>query len=156
MATTLINYPTLQIGSQGAAVKTLQELLNRRVSHDYLVSVDGIFGEKTKRAVEIFQYIKLLRRDGIVGEKTWKALQTNTPAAMPVIRLGSQGEAVAIAQTVLKTGGFYKGAVDSKFGPQTEAAVRALQAGGNLVVDGVIGNQTWVSISNLATYLAFD
>lgn len=154
--TTSINYPTLQTGSQGAAVKTLQELLNRRVSHDYIVTVDGTFGAKTKRAVEVFQYSKLLRRDGIVGEKTWKALQTNTPPAMPVIRSGSQGEAVAIAQTVLKNGGFYKGAVDSKFGPQTETAVRALQTRGNLTVDGIIGNQTWVYLSNLATYLAFD
>lgn len=163
MTTTSINNPMLQTGSQGAAVKTLQELLNRRVSRDYRVSVDGKFDANTKRAVEIFQYSKLLRRDGIVGEKTWKALQTNTPADMPIIRSGSKGEAVSIAQDILKGGGYYKGTVDSNFGTQTEMAVRAFQTDsigfqndGKLTVDGIVGKKTWATLSNFATYLAFD
>jgi peptidoglycan hydrolase-like protein with peptidoglycan-binding domain len=148
--------PTLQIGAQGAAVKMLQQLLNQRVSRDYLLTVDGIFGAKTKQTVEVFQYSKLLRRDGIVGPKTWEALQTNMAPTMPTIRQGSKGEAVAIAQALLKEAGIYKGAVDSHFGPQTEMAVRLFQTNQNLASDGVIGNKTWAALSNLATYLAFD
>ncbi len=148
-------YPTLQMGAQGAAVKTLQQLLNQRVSRDYMVSVDGIFGAKTEAAVKAFQYSKLLRKDGIVGPKTWQALQTNMPPEMPVIRRSSKGEAVAIAQVLLKEAGIYKGVVDSNFGPQTEVAVRAFQTAQSLIVDGVIGNKTWAAFSGLAAYLAF-
>ena len=63
--------------SKGAAVKTVQRLLN---ATDYLgadnrqLSVDGIFGVNTDHAVRLFQKHKALTADGIVGVKTWKAL----------------------------------------------------------------------------------
>ncbi|WP_088893612.1 peptidoglycan-binding domain-containing protein [Leptolyngbya ohadii] len=156
MNPTSTQLPTLQLGSQGAAVRTLQHLLNQRVSRDYIVAVDGIFSAKTKQAVAVFQYSKLLRRDGIVSAKTWLALETNMPAAMPLIRRGSKGEAVSIAQAILKEGGLYLGCADGNFGTQTEMVVRSFQAHQNLVADGIVGNQTWLALSNLATYLAFD
>lgn len=155
MQTTQLS-PTLQIGSQGAAVRKLQELLNRRVSQTYAVIVDGIFGPRTEAAVKAFQYSKLLRRDGVVGDKTWKALETNLLPALPVIRRGSFGESVSIAQQVLKDAGYYSGVVDSDFGAKTEAAVRSYQNGKRLLADGVIGNQTWAALGSSATFLAFD
>ena len=64
-------YPTVKKGSKGAAVKTLQELLNQNGSK---LSVDGIFGSKTESAVKAYQKKKKLAVDGIVGPKTWAAL----------------------------------------------------------------------------------
>lgn len=156
MNLTATELPTLQIGAQGVAVKSLQHLLNQRVNRNYIVAVDGVFGAKTKQAVAVFQYSKLLRRDGIVGAKTWRSLETSMPAVLPIIRRGSKGEAVSIAQAVLKESGLYLGFVNGDFGLPTETAVRSFQAHQNLIADGVVGNQTWLALSNVATYLAFD
>lgn len=156
MTTTPINYPTLQIGAQGNLVKTLQELLNRRLGGAYLLTVDGIFGEKTRRTVEVFQYSKLLVRDGIVGRLTWDALQTNLPLIRSLIQRGSSGEAVRIAQTVLKDGGLYSGLIDGEFGVQTEKSVLTFQSRRSLTVDGKVGSQTWQALADLALFLAID
>jgi peptidoglycan hydrolase-like protein with peptidoglycan-binding domain len=54
-----------------------------------------------------------------------------------------QGHAtVAALQVGLRAHGFYAGAVDGLFGPQTGRAVRALQRRRGLVVDGVAGPRT--------------
>lgn len=65
------NMPTLQIGSRGASVKTLQRILNEHGAH---LTVDGIFGNLTKLAVISFQGLNNLQKDGIVGRKTWEKL----------------------------------------------------------------------------------
>jgi len=53
---------TLKMGSKGLDVKMLQTKLN--------LTVDGIFGLKTKTAVKHFQGLHNLVPDGIVGKKT--------------------------------------------------------------------------------------
>ena len=58
--------PTLRLGDQGDAVKTLQGLLG--------ISADGDFGPKTKAAVIAWQRKKGLVADGIVGRASWTAL----------------------------------------------------------------------------------
>lgn len=65
-------YPTLRLGSRGAAVSTLQ---NRLVAAGFNPGpVDGIFGRRTHEAVLAFQKSKNLTQDGIVGPRTWAAL----------------------------------------------------------------------------------
>ncbi|MBD3885416.1 peptidoglycan-binding protein [Phormidium tenue FACHB-886] len=153
------NHPTLQQGSQGLKVKELQELLNRRVSFNYKVDIDGIFGSKTKEAVKVFQYSKLLRRDGIVGPKTWKALLANDSIAdvpVPYLRRNSQGEDVMIVQDILKAVSLYKGSIDGDFGALTEAAVKTFQGQRELPMDGIVGLQTWQAMSGVAAFMAFD
>ena len=67
----------LSYGSQGSSVTELQKLLN---NHGYSLAEDGIFGDKTKSAVEDFQKNKGLSVDGIVGVNTWGTLDgTYTP-----------------------------------------------------------------------------
>ncbi len=67
----------LKKGSQGSAVKTLQELLREL---DYNVPVTGIFDNATYAAVRSFQASHLdkhgipLKVDGVVGDITWWAL----------------------------------------------------------------------------------
>lgn len=63
---------TLSIGSSGTEIRSLQSDL---ISLNYSVgSVDGIYGSKTKAAVQVFQQDKNLVVDGIVGTQTRNAL----------------------------------------------------------------------------------
>lgn len=59
-------------GSSGATVKTIQQKLKNWGY--YTGAVDGIFGAKTKAAVQYFQRKNGLVADGIVGNKTLVAL----------------------------------------------------------------------------------
>lgn len=67
--------PILRKGAEGAAVKTLQELLNTDPRYAGL-KVDGIFGSGTLAAVRAFQHDHGLNPDGIVGPLTWAALRS--------------------------------------------------------------------------------
>lgn len=64
----------LTVGSSGAKVKQMQEQLNV-ISANYplipKVAADGIFGQKTKEAVEVFQEIFSLPVTGVVDFPTW-------------------------------------------------------------------------------------
>ena len=64
----------------------------------------------------------------------------------PVIRRGSRGNYVCIAQDDLNTLGFRTGGLDGVFGEQTYNAVRRYQASRGLTVDGIIGCNTWRSL----------
>lgn len=63
--------------------------------------------------------------------------------SLPVLQLGDEGDAVVHLQQRLKGLGFFQGAVDGAFGPQTEAAVIAAQTRWNLGADGIVGPATW-------------
>lgn len=62
----------LKTGSSGSQVKTLQQKLKNWGY--YTGSVDGIYGAKTKAAVQYFQRKNNLTADGIAGPKTLAAL----------------------------------------------------------------------------------
>ena len=63
---------TVKVGSTGAVVKTIQTKLKRWGY--YTGAVDGIYGAKTKSAVQYFQRKNGLTADGIVGNATAKAM----------------------------------------------------------------------------------
>lgn len=67
--------PTLSIGSRGASVAQLQELLRNAGFNPG--AIDGIFGTATQAAVIAFQRSRNLVPDGIVGRMTWTALGVN-------------------------------------------------------------------------------
>lgn len=62
---------------------------------------------------------------------------------MPVLRFGMTGVWVELLQSTLKKIGYYKGAVDGVFGPQTRSSVYWFQSQYGLVPDGVVGDKTW-------------
>lgn len=64
-------YPTVKKGAEGNITRLIQERLN---SVGFNISVDGIFGENTKKAVKVFQKNRELTEDGIVGPNTWEYL----------------------------------------------------------------------------------
>ena len=66
------NAAVVKVGSTGATVKTIQTKLKRWGY--YTGAVDGIFGAKTKAAVQYFQRRNGLTADGIVGSATAKAM----------------------------------------------------------------------------------
>ena len=137
----------IKIGSTGKFVRYLQQSLT---TLDYnLGSIDGIFGPKTETAVKSFQKSKGLVVDGIVGNNTWaaiyKALQN--PPTHPILRIGSTGEAVKRLQASLTNLGYNPGPIDGIFGSKTETAVKSFQKSKGLVVDGIVGNNTWDAIT---------
>lgn len=70
------SYPgyDLTVGSIVDEVETIQEQLNR-ISQNYPLipksAVDGVYGEKTKEAVNVFQGIFNLPQTGVVDYSTW-------------------------------------------------------------------------------------
>ena len=70
--TVFANAATVKVGSRGTVVKTIQTKLKRWGY--YTGSVDGVFGAKTKSAVQLFQRKNGLTADGIVGNATAKAM----------------------------------------------------------------------------------
>lgn len=69
--------PTLHYDTQGAAVQELQHQLRELGYRDLdgPVLADGHFGDRTRHAVEAFQYDYGLAVDGIAGPRTWQALR---------------------------------------------------------------------------------
>ena len=150
----------LQLGSSGDDVERVQRSIvrdgYRSAANDLGLGgaedVDGVFGPRTDTAVRRFQQTRGLVVDGVVGPITWAALPLKEPS--PRLARGSTGSAVTALQSVLAnladpTTPLYGGAIDGDFGPLTEAAVRAYQSERGLVVDGVVGDQTWLSAVSL-------
>ncbi|GAC1649614.1 MAG: hypothetical protein NVS4B8_23320 [Herpetosiphon sp.] len=87
----------------------------------------------------------------------------STPLALaaerhPVVAIGSSGGPVSEAQTDLNLWiavhpetGLVPLVVDGDFGPRTEHAVRVFQAARGLVVDGIVGPQTWAALDAVKT-----
>lgn len=66
---------TVKKGAKGNITKLIQERLN---SVGFHISVDGIFGGNTEKAVKVFQRNRGLSQDGVVGRNTWDWLLRGT------------------------------------------------------------------------------
>lgn len=114
-------------------VATIQSTLNNKYGLN--VAVDNIYGNETKKALvkalqtELNkQYNKNLNVDGIFGEKTKEACIT--------VKKGAKGNITWTLQAMLVCKG-YNISVDSKFGGNTENAVKDFQSKNRLVIDGI-------------------
>lgn len=63
-----------------------------------------------------------------------------------VLKRGSSGSQVKQVQQKLKNWGYYTGAVDGIYGSQTKKAVEYFQRKNGLVVDGIVGKQTFEAL----------
>jgi peptidoglycan hydrolase-like protein with peptidoglycan-binding domain len=135
--------PQLKKGSTGQAVRELQLALNALGYNTG--AVDGQFGAQTESAVKHFQQDRGLTVDGIVGPITWLNID-EADQSEPILKNGSTGNPVRRAQKRLTLGGWDTGGVDGVFGGHTESAVKGFQGDKALVVDGIVGPQTWAEI----------
>lgn len=71
--------------------------------------------------------------------------------AVPVIKLGDKGQAVADVQRYLKQAGLYTGTVDGIYGEESQAAIVQFQEMADLRIDGVVGAETWRAMINDAS-----
>ena len=88
------------------------------------------------------------RAGGGFGRPNYALNSSPTPGGLVMpetIRRGARGLIVRILQGLLVAHG-HRVTVDGDFGPGSEAAVRAFQAGRGLGVDGIVGPNTWQSL----------
>ena len=147
-AATGLAWPELRQGSNSAwpqvTVRSLQYLLN---ANGAKLTMDGVFGPRTKAAVVAFQHHKGLSAAGVVQASTWRAL-------VVTVHRGSAGPAVRAVQDQINFRNLKDGrtlTVDGLFGPKTEASVRAFQKAmaaevTGFRVDGIVGPQTWQAL----------
>jgi peptidoglycan hydrolase-like protein with peptidoglycan-binding domain len=136
-------WPVLRQGANSAwpkvTVRSLQYLLNARGAK---LTVDGVFGSKTKAAVVAFQRAHHLTADGVTSAKTWGTL-------IVTVKLGSTGSAVRAVQDQANFRNGRGGVtltVDGVFGSKTQKWVRAFQAAEGFKADGVAGPPTWQAL----------
>jgi peptidoglycan hydrolase-like protein with peptidoglycan-binding domain len=118
-------------GASGFSVRILQYLLGLKVT--------GLFDAAVDKAVRAFQAAKEIAVDGIVGPITWGTLAASQPVEKRRRMLLGTARVKAIQELI----GFTGKDVDGKFGPKTEAAVKAKQKAAGVKVDGIVGLITW-------------
>ena len=90
-------YTMVAYGSQGSAVRQLQNELNKR---GYGLAEDGIFGKKTRSAVRDYQKKNgLTMVDGIAGDETWGSLLSAAAVQEPQFTPTAQGTFVTAAES---------------------------------------------------------
>ncbi len=134
----LNNYPPLRSGMTGNFVYLIQYILSRNVG---ALTIDGIFGTETQRAVTEFQRNNGLTVDGIVGPNTWRVLLVLPPR--PTLRVGDRNVYVRYLQQKLTSKLYPLGNIDGIFGNATREAVVAFQRENSLSADGIVGPLTW-------------
>ncbi len=169
-------YPAvLRLGDSGRLVREMQYLLAVIAYFDDripLPPVNGVFDEQTREAILAFQRVNGLAPDGIFGPETsprlletYRAVIASVPPELisdssPIypgryLLQGVRGDDVTELQTLLNRAAeahsfIPRVTVDGAFGPETEAAVRAVQREQGLEVNGIVGAITWDRIVKLA------
>ena len=131
-------------------VRALQRRLRR--ADESPGPVDGRFGALTEAAVRRFQGREGLLVDGLVGPQTRAALKREAAliARGRAMRDPRGSERVRALQRRLRRAEQSPGAVDGRFGPLTEAAVRRFQSREGITADGLVGRSTRVALARSA------
>ena len=114
--------------------------------------IDGRYGPRTERAVDLFQSAHGLRVDGIAGPVTLAALRARSNVLSPGAGYAGAGAGeVHALQRRLRRDGYSPGPIDGRYGPRTERAVTRFQAAHGLKVDGIAGPRTFRELARIAT-----
>ncbi|MHC5724132.1 MAG: peptidoglycan-binding domain-containing protein [Nostoc sp.] len=87
---------------------------------------------------------KYSQSEGISAKATGRFQKFSSQ--LPTLYFGSSGVAVRVLQQLLVSNG-YAVRVDGIYGALTETAVKAFQNQQNLGVDGIVGQQTWRTLT---------
>ncbi|MDD3213395.1 MAG: peptidoglycan-binding protein [Eubacteriales bacterium] len=163
-------YSTLEFGSRGSSVLTLQKTL-LALGFDPN-GLDGKYGSGTKNAVIAYQTSKGLTADGKAGNLTLTALyaedtssssgssdsssssdsSTTRVSSNPnTLEYGDSGDKVTDLQTALVKLGYSTNGIDGRFGAGTRKAVIAFQKANSLTADGLAGTKTQNLLYSLAS-----
>ncbi len=94
---------------------------------------------------------QLLTQGEIVADKNDNSVIATinrriTTSSLPRVEFGDSGTSVRVIQKLLVSSG-YNIEVDGFFGALTETAVKAFQYQRNIVVDGIVGQNTWLELT---------
>ena len=130
----------------------------------YYADITGHYGQKTERAVKLFQKEYGLPQTGIADEQTLLRLYTvadldevpvvsesvgPTFSGSTVLRRNSSGSEVRRLQEALHALEFYEGTITGNYGGLTQEAVRLFQKKYDLDADGVAGPKTLSMLASL-------
>lgn len=149
-------------GDYASEVSIIQEALEELDL--YYADITGHFGNKTERAVKLFQKKCGLPQTGVADETTlsWLYEEADIDDAPVVsesigpayatdttLRRDSTGSAVRKLQEDLHELDFYDGVISGKYGGLTQEAVRLFQKKHGLDADGIAGPKTLKKIASL-------
>lgn len=113
-----------------------------------VLEADGRFGPRTRQAALVVWKDILNRLYGkkipLSGERFDE--KCKEAAGTALVRYGSKGTLVVLAEGFLAEKGIYLGNIDGIFGTGMEEAVRRFQTDYLLETDGVIGRNTWTGL----------
>ena len=145
---------TLKLWSRGSDVRALQKQLTELGFS--AGKADGVYGNKTYKAVVKFQKRYGLVADGVIGVETrqklaefgveiplYYAYEAKFPEGFTrKLSMGKEGMDVRALQVRLIDLGYLEGGADQVFGKKTRTAIRKFQREHELMVDGVAGVDT--------------
>ena len=149
-------------GDYASEVSIIQEALEELDL--YYADITGHFGNKTERAVKLFQKKCGLPQTGVADETTLSRLYEEADiddapvvsesigpayATDTTLRRDSTGSAVRKLQEDLHELDFYDGVISGKYGGLTQEAVRLFQKKHGLDADGIAGPKTLKKIASL-------
>lgn len=149
-------------GDYASEVSIIQEALEELDL--YYADITGHFGNKTERAVKLFQKKYGLPQTGVADEITLSRLYEEADiddapvvsesigpayASGTTLRRDSTGSAVRKLQEDLHELDFYDGVISGKYGGLTQEAVRLFQKKHGLDADGIAGPKTLKKIASL-------
>ena len=130
----------LKKGDTGTDVAKIQYRLEQL---GYLQSViDGEYGTVTEKAVKVFQMFHGLTVTGVADRTTITYLNNPNARMIGSLQYASEGYAVSVLQTALKSLGYFQDEVDGYYGAYTKSAVAVFQKTNGIVMDGVAGPET--------------
>ena len=136
---------------EGDDIFQLQTLLK---ANGYDLTVDGVFGSKTEKAVRELQKKNGLTVDGIVGENTATVLCCDFDENLylgenRMIKLTSPlttGPDIKMIQEFFTEDGEKLG-IDGEYGKATQTVIKNFQKKSNISADGIIGPVTWEKLA---------
>lgn len=147
-----MNYEPISLGSSGKIVTYVQSLL--KLNGYYPAIITGVYGPDTEYFVNKFQKDYDLEVTGTINKETFYLLESLLKKSRseenvlnyPTISVGSNGEYVVKAQSILSEKLYYDQEISGIFDNNFKTSVQTFQIINKLIPDGIIGKDTWSAL----------